>query len=133
VLLLCCSIFYVLQCSCSYSWLQGGKSTIFSRLLMACEFYELLWSVVIVRVLRGHALRVCSECDQRIRKKINCERWSWIRMTIVSWAVLENVWTRNKLEFKLRISAIKFNFSFCHIQEYINMMLKTWFSNLLTR
>jgi hypothetical protein len=61
-----------------------------------------------VHVLCGHALRVCSERDQGIGNKINCERWSWFRMTIVSWAVLENVWTRNKLELKLRISATKF-------------------------
>ena len=47
-----------------------------------------------------------------IMKKMNNERWSWIRMTIVSGAVLESIWTRNKLELNLRISAIKFNFSF---------------------
>ena len=47
-----------------------------------------------------------------IRKKMNNERWSWIRMTIVNGAVLESIWTRNKLELNLRISAIKFNFSF---------------------
>jgi hypothetical protein len=38
----------------------------------AGKFYE-LYSVVAVRVLRGHALPVC-ERDQIIRKKMNYER-----------------------------------------------------------
>ena len=47
-----------------------------------------------------------------IMKKVNNERWSRIRMTIVSRAVLESIWIRSKLEVNLRISAIKFNFPF---------------------
>ena len=63
-------------------------------------------------VLRGLALRVCRGVLQGSRRRWNSERCSWIRMTIVSWVVLESIWTRNKLKLNSRISAIKFNFSF---------------------
>jgi hypothetical protein len=85
------------QCSCVATVISAGSGAFCDdRLQYSCgirwlmragNFYE-LQSVVAVR---GHALWVCRERDQRIRKKINCEQWSRIRMTIVSWAVLANV------------------------------------------
>ena len=75
-----------------------------------------LWRNMLVKgtanMLRGLALRVCWGVLRGSRMRWNSERWSWIRMTIVSWVVLESIWTRNKLELNSRISAIKFNFSF---------------------
>ena len=44
----------------------------------------LLQSVIAVRVLRGLSRAVCLVRALGIRKKMNSERWSWIRMTMVS-------------------------------------------------